>query len=81
MAQRGELHHRHLGDFRAWLDAQGIEHRDARGAFQVMQVKQGREWRAVYHRSHAPEHVSVPRDLYPLVRRFLRERKAKGEEA
>ena len=76
MAERGELHHTHLPTFRAWLDQQGIEHRPGRGAFEVMQVKYPKHYRAIYRRAHAPEHVSVPKGLHPLVRRFLKKRRS-----
>ena len=58
----------------AWLDAKGIEHRPGRGFYEVMQLKHGGGWPAIFTRAYAPEHVSVPKTLWPLVRSFLRER-------
>lgn len=75
MARRNVLHHNHMEPFRAWLDSKGIEHRPGRGAYEVMQIKQGSEWRAVFTKARAPEHVSVPETLVALVRRFLRDRR------
>lgn len=81
MAERGILHQSRMPDFRIWLRERGIEYRPGRGLYEVMQVQwpKGR-WHAIFRRGHAPEHVSVPKTLYPLVRRFIRDnKKARGK--
>lgn len=75
MANRYTLHFKHLDEFKAWLDAQGIEHRPGRGFYQHMQVRHRGEWQAIYRRISATQHFSVPDPLAGMVTRFYRERK------
>lgn len=72
------LHKSKLGEFKAWLDRQGIEHRAGSGDFQVLQVRSqdGKHWNAVYERIDMPEHLTNVRYPDSLVARFCRERRA-----
>lgn len=68
------LHQNKLEDFKSWLDSIGHEHREVSAKWQVLQVKWGSGWQAIYQREKATEHLSVPQPLFPLVKRYLRER-------
>lgn len=72
---RNTLHKSKLDDFKAWLDAQGIEHRPGKGDWQVLQVRSrdGKNWNAVYERADMPEHLTTVRYLDSLVARFCRD--------
>ena len=70
---RNLLHKTKLEDFKKWLDTQGLEHRPARGDYQVLQVLVPRSgWQVVYDRIAAPEHYTVPHPMERLVMRFIR---------
>lgn len=73
MAARNLLAIHKLDEFKAWLDARGIEHRPTNADFQVMQVRLPHEtqWHAIFRRLHAPMHLSVPNPLVPLVMEFV----------
>lgn len=71
------LHVSKLEEFKAWLDAQGIEHRPGKGDFQVLQVRMKHNgFAAVYERLEMPEHFSTDRRLDGLVARFCRSRRS-----
>lgn len=67
------LHKTKLDAFKEWLSTSGIEHRPARGDFQVLQVKtRNGQWQCVFDRLDAPEHYTVAWPLEPIVWRFIR---------
>ena len=74
---RSLLHVSKLDEFKAWLDAQGIDHRPGRGAYEVLQVRQRRGWRTVCSRHHMTEHYSTDRRLDSLIRQFCHEMEGK----
>lgn len=41
---RNHLHIKHLEEFKAFLDQEGISFRDGRGAYEVLQVAHGTTW-------------------------------------
>lgn len=75
------LHVKDLEAFKTWLTAEGIEHRDGRGIYQVIQIYWAQGWRVIYERenTHAGKalvHYTVPFELTGLVRRFIHQKKA-----
>jgi len=75
---RNLLHKTKLDAFKAWLDKNYIEHRAARGDFQVLQVKtESGQWQCVFDRLDATEHYTVASPIEHMVRRFIRSEKAK----
>jgi len=77
---RALLHFNRLEDFKVWLDELGIAHRPTTAAYQVLQVHSQRtgDWVPIYKKSNAHEHFTVQARMVPLVRRYLKERKALG---
>lgn len=73
MADRALLHKSKLAAFRAWCERQRIDVREGRGDWQVLQVKIGADWLAVFARGYMPEHYTTENRLIPTVRRFIRE--------
>lgn len=72
---RNLLHKDKLDEFKAWLDKNGIRHREAKGPYQVLQVcKDGTHWNCIYERNHMPEHLTTDRHLDSLVIRFCKDR-------
>lgn len=71
MASRCLLHKTRLNEFREWCGLNGIECRDGRGDYQVLQVHIGHKWHAIYDRVYMPEHLTVPVPLLSMVRRFI----------
>lgn len=79
---RNLLHKNKLEDFKAWLDKKGIKHRPGKGAFQVLQVNNVKNyWNAVYERIEMPEHLTVVCHLEGLVRAFIKESKSESHKA
>lgn len=76
MTARNLLHKDKLEGFKSWLDSKGREHRPGGGAWQVLQVRWGSGWQAIFERASMPEHLSVPGPLIPLVRAYIREGRA-----
>ena len=74
MADRCTLAIHKLDEFKAWLDAQGIEHRPTTADYQVLQVQLPgvKGWHAIYQRLNDKVHLSVTGPLVPLVRLFVR---------
>lgn len=73
---RNQLHVTKLEDFKEWLTSQGIQHRQAKGDWQVLQVAiGGGQWAGVYCRLDMPEHYTVDRRLDGLVRKFCNSRR------
>lgn len=73
---RNLLHKTKLDPFKAWLTENGIEHRPARGDYDVLQVRSDSgQWQCLFDRHNAPEHYTVAGPLESLVRRFIRESK------
>jgi len=71
------LHKTKLEQFKAWLDANHIEHRPGRGDFQVLQVKtKNGHWQCVFDRVYMPEHFTVAWPLESIVHRFIKDSKA-----
>lgn len=79
MPRRNLLHRNALPAFIEFLDQHGIEHRDGKGPYEVMQVRWPVTYQAVFRKGHAPEHVSVPNNLLPLVQWFIDARRAEEE--
>lgn len=73
MAARNLLHYNKLEDFKAWLTAQGIEFRDGRGEYEVLQIRQPPHWIPLYRRDRG-EHLTTQTRLVPLVELFLKEK-------
>lgn len=77
------LHKNKLEAFKVWLTETGVEHRPARGDFQVLQVKVKTGWQCIFDRLDAKEHYTVAAPLESTVRRFIRaamDRSAPGRE-
>ncbi|URC22405.1 hypothetical protein SUSUWATARI_00240 [Serratia phage vB_SmaM-Susuwatari] len=70
MADRKTLRPEHLKNFKSWLTMSNHPHRDGRGDHQVLQVKVGTIWAAIYKRAGA-EHLTVQREILPLLSAFL----------
>ena len=73
---RNLLHKDKLEEFKAWLTANGIDHRPGNGDYQVLQVrsKNKKNWFPIYRRDNMLEHLTVIRYLEPLVIKFIAER-------
>ena len=67
------LHQNQLEGFKSWLTSKGREWRETTAAYQVIQIKHGSGWQAIFKRNNAPEHLSVPQPLVQLVRTYIRE--------
>jgi hypothetical protein len=76
MTARNLLHKDKLEGFKSWLDSKGREHRPGGGAWQVLQIRWGSGWQAIFERAHMPEHLSIPGPLIPLVQAYIRESRA-----
>jgi len=66
-----------LNEFKAFLDAGGIKHRQPTelwGDSQVLAVNVGGGWQSLYRNKSFQEHYTVPRPLQQLVLNFLAER-------
>ena len=74
---RNLLHKSKLPQLKLWLDQKGIEHREGRGDWQLMQIRQpGRtQWDVIYERLEMKEHVTVVRPLEALIHKFIEENK------
>lgn len=74
MARRNLLHKSKLADFKEWLSMNGIQWRDGKGSYQVIQVNTGCGWTPIYDSSkERREHFTTQDALRPLVNRFIRE--------
>ena len=73
MAARNLLHYNKLEEFKTWLITQGIEFRDGRGEYEVLQVRQPPHWVPVYRRDHG-DHLTVQTRMVALVELFLKEK-------
>ena len=71
MTNRCTLHYKHLGNFVLWCTKNGIETATPTGEWQVLKVRIGDAWDAVYIKQSATRHFSVSDRLARLVRRFL----------
>lgn len=73
MANRALLHRNQLAAFMEFLEKEGIEFRDGRGDWQVLQVKNRRHggWDSIFD-SLRKEHYVVPRPLIGLVKKFIK---------
>ena len=75
MANRYTLHIDKLEEFRQYLNRRGISHRDGRGTYQVLQVRLGGCWHAVFKKSRAKEHLTIPAPLTDLLYQFINQKK------
>lgn len=83
MTSRCLLHKKDIGDFAMWCRVNGIETREGRGDFQVLQVRKGKNWQTIYERmdTHAGNeivHMTVPTPIENIVRRFISDKKGGG---
>ena len=71
MSTRNLLHKEKLEQFKAFLDSKGIEHREGKGTWEVLQVwNRGSERFDVIHTRMRGDHFSVPQPLLKLVKKF-----------
>lgn len=70
--RRGTLAKTRLGEFRAWLTANGYETRPGKGDYEVLQVKVGGKWERIWDK-RTTKHLSVMENFMPIVLRFIRE--------
>lgn len=78
MSTRNLLHKEKLEQFIAFLDSKDIEHREGKGAWEVIQVYYQSHvdglnagW-AVIHTKMRGDHLSVPKELVGLVKKFIK---------
>jgi len=67
---RSLLHRTKIDEFKVYLSDKGIEFRDGRGDYQVIQVLIGKDWMCVYDRNKG-DHFTVDTRMEGLVRRFI----------
>ena len=78
MANRNTLHINKLEEFKEFLSLNNIAYRPGKGLWQALQIMTRKHgWQCIYTRMDMPEHYTIQDKLYPLVRRFLRD---KGEK-
>ena len=76
MARRNQLHKSRLQAFKDWMTSNGIEWREGKGGYQVIQVKTDKGWPAIYDSDKdRREHYTVQEGLLKVVSRFIREAK------
>ncbi|MEL5392843.1 hypothetical protein [Serratia nevei] len=76
MARRNLLHKSKLQGFKEWLTDNGVEWRDGKGGYQVIQIRTIRGWSAIYDSDkERREHYTVQDDIKPLVSKFVYGRK------
>ena len=65
------------GGFKLWLSHKGIETREGKGNYQVIQVYSGSKfgWQVIHRSEKTPEHLTINHKLIPLVKQFYEERK------
>lgn len=74
MARRNLFHKSKLADFKEWLSIKGIQWREGKGSYQVIQVKTEYGWTPLYDSAkERREHFTVQDELRPLVNKFIRE--------
>ena len=73
MPDRALLHRNQLPSFIEFLEAEGIEFRDGRGDWQVLQIKNQKHggWDSIFD-SLRKEHYIVPHPLIGLVKKFIK---------
>lgn len=72
MSKRCLLHISKLEAFKAWLEANGHQHRPGKGDWQVIQVlTPDNGWQVVFSRADMAEHYSINEKLVPLVQGFI----------
>lgn len=73
---RNLLHKKKLPEFVQWLQNKGIQYRDPRGVYQVLQVLTPKaSWQCIFNRDRAPEHYTVAQPLEGMVQNFIRDSK------
>jgi len=71
MSTRNLLHKEKLEQFKTFLDAKEIEHREGKGTWEVLQVwNRGSSRFDVIHTRMRGDHLSIPHPLVKLVRKF-----------
>lgn len=65
------LHVNKLAAFKAYLDTQGIAHREGKGQCQVLQVYLGDGWFLVLRRNDTKEHYTAQEKLIRTVKQFV----------
>ena len=71
MRRRDILHKSKLDAFKAWLTDHGIEYRDGRGAYQILQVYiEGKGWQGV-HEKDKGDHYTIHGPLLNVVKDFV----------
>lgn len=69
---RNLLHKSKLEAFKQYLTERGIEHRQGRDFYQVLQVSLRGMWMCVFDRHTAPEHYTNDKRMDYLVREFIK---------
>lgn len=78
---RNHLHVPHLDEFKTYLvNVRGVEVRDGRGEYEVLQVSIGKQWACIYMRQDMTEHFTVDKRIDHLVTDFYQGRKKKKPE-
>ena len=74
---RNILHKDKLQEFTDYLDLKGIPHRPGKGPYQVLQVMTPNDgWQVVFSKNDMPEHFTVNQALLPIVRAYIKARRA-----
>lgn len=71
------LHISRIEEFKEWMNSKGIEWRDPRGDYQVIQIKipNNTQWACVYERGHMPEHYTTDYRIDGIVHKFIKDTK------
>lgn len=72
--KRGLLHKSKLEDFKSFLIDEGFQYRNGKGDYQVLQVEVRGRFYPIYDR-HDGDHFATQRELFPLIRTYLRVKK------
>ncbi len=76
MAVLSLLHKSQLDDFTTWLEQQGyMIISTSKNPYEVLRARKGKDIVILYSRNNNKEHLSVMDKDYPLIGRYLRERK------
>lgn len=87
MARRNLLHKAYLEEFKTYLTQKGVQFREGKGTYQVLQVqvaawlpggKTGFVWSPIYEKDSSTEHYTIQEELTSTVHLFVRSRKESG---